>query len=65
MRSAGDLFSEEDAKNAPREVMRLVNHMMSGDGDVVSGMLALPGIRLVQLSRSRSDAQFVIYLRAV
>jgi len=32
-----DLLSEEDAKNAPREVMRLVNHMMSGDGDVVSG----------------------------
>ena len=36
VKSADDLFSEEDAKNAPREVMRLVNHMMSGDGDVVS-----------------------------
>lgn len=36
VKSTDDLFSEEDAKNAPREVMRLVNHMMSGDGDVVS-----------------------------
>jgi len=36
VKSANDLFSEEDAKNAPREVMRLVNHMMSGDGDVSS-----------------------------
>ena len=34
--SADDLLSEEDAKNAPREVMRLVNRMMSGDRDVVS-----------------------------
>lgn len=31
------MLSEEDAKNAPREFMRLVNRMMSGDGvDVVS-----------------------------
>ena len=37
VKSMDDLLSEEDAKNAPREVMRLVNHMMSGDGDVVSG----------------------------
>jgi len=37
VKSADDLLSEEDAKNAPREVMRLVNHMMSGDGDMVSG----------------------------
>ena len=37
MKSTDDLFSEEEAKNAPREVMRLVNHMMSGGGDVVSG----------------------------
>jgi hypothetical protein len=36
MESADDLLSEEDAKNAPREVMRLVNRMMSSDGDVVS-----------------------------
>jgi hypothetical protein len=36
VKSTDDLLSEEDAKNAPREVMRLVNHMMSGDGDVVS-----------------------------
>lgn len=37
VKSADDLLSEEEAKNAPREVMRLVNHMMSGDGDVVRG----------------------------
>jgi len=37
VKSASDLLSEEDAKNAPREVMRLVNHMISGDEDVVSG----------------------------
>lgn len=37
MKSTDDMLSEEDAKNAPREVMRLVNRMMSGDGvDVVS-----------------------------
>lgn len=41
MKSTDDLLSEEDAKNAPREVMRLVNHMMSGDGDVVSGHTSL------------------------
>ena len=36
VKSAEDMLSEEDAKNAPREVMRLVNRMMSGDGvDVV------------------------------
>lgn len=36
--SADDMLSEEDAKSAPREVMRLVNRMMSGDGaDVVGG----------------------------
>ena len=35
MGSADDLLSEEDAKNAPREVMRLINRMMSGEGLVV------------------------------
>ena len=42
VRSAGDLLSEEDAKNAPREVMRLVNHMMSGEEDAVSGHTHYP-----------------------
>ena len=39
---ADDLLSEEDAKNAPREVMRLLNHMMSGDGDMVSSHTHYP-----------------------
>lgn len=42
VKSAGDLLSEEDAKNAPREVMRLVNYMMSGEGHVVGADVHCP-----------------------
>ena len=38
VKSAGDLLLEEDAKNAPREVMRLINYMMSGEGHAASSL---------------------------
>jgi len=65
VRSAEDLLSEEDAKNAPREVMRLVNRMMSGDGDVVSGGYShYPEFGLVPSSLG-SDAHFLLLFAAV
>jgi phosphatidylinositol-bisphosphatase len=43
VKAAGDLLPEDDAKNAPREVMRVVNHMMmSGGGDAVSAHAHFP-----------------------
>jgi hypothetical protein len=57
MKSADDLLSEEDAKNAPREVMRLVNRMMSSDGvDVVSDSFP-------RYSESCSNTDFLSFVR--
>jgi hypothetical protein len=61
VKSADDLLSEEDAKNAPREVMRLVNHMMSGDGDVVSDHTLIIRNLVSAVSGSNASPFFLFY----
>jgi len=55
VKSADDLLSEEDAKNAPREVMRLVNHMMSGDGDMSNLFTTRGDPKVVEIIRECLD----------
>jgi hypothetical protein len=68
--SADDMLSEEDAKNAPREFMRLVNRMMSGDGvDVASDKRSRQSQTLIltqpHLFTTRGDPKLVDIIREV
>ncbi|KAF9653656.1 DNase I-like protein [Thelephora ganbajun] len=56
VKSADDLLSEEEAKNAPREVMRLVNYMMSGSGGDVPNIFTTRGDpKVVEIIRECLD----------
>ncbi|KAF9788098.1 DNase I-like protein [Thelephora terrestris] len=62
VKSADDLLSEDEAKNAPKEFMRLVNRLMSCDGVDASALFTTRGdLKVVEIIRECLDTgkQFV------